>query len=282
MRRLMGIREFWLAKLRLPGDTLARAEKDPFVAQRAETIRELGVTPLPLVWVLGPHRKILVTGRDDVSALVKLGIPKVHGVAIDCTREEAFKISVADLMERRRVTQEEAEEMSAPLRSHQPYRVPPVELPDNMQPVVEQIMRQQPSEQLPDPDVNLVDLGMELTPDFREAVKQANSELAKSIYYLNLSRACLQRIATRCYQMAKPTRDRAERAVTEARAALEAIVPFALCPWCKGTDIRCLACHDSRWVTKEQYRAAPPKLLDLHDKVIVLDGKPVRLREVAE
>ncbi len=284
MRRLMGIREFWIASLRLPGDTLARAENSEHVAKLADSIAKNGVTPLPLVWVLGPKRKILLTGRDIVAALVRLRQAKLPAVAIECTGEEAYQICLADNLLRKQLTREQAEAIAAPLRSHQPYRVPPTEVPEELKPTAAKVMNEVKQASVPEPELHLLDLGMELTPEFRDSVGKTNVELARAAYYLACASACMQRITSRKLPLHPVAAAAASERIAAAAANIKATMPHALCPWCAGVDqIQCSRCANVRWVPESAFLAAPPRLRDCgEDKVVVVDGRAVMLKDILE
>lgn len=282
MIRLMGLRKFWVSSVRLPGDTLQRAEKDPHVAELAESIRELGVLSPPHVWILGTKRKVLLTGRDVVAALCKLGIAEFQGLAVEATPEEAYRLFIAENTKRKQVSVAEAEEAASPLRSSAPFRLPPPDLPDHLRAGLARDLKERPKARPPEPELRIVELGMELTETYRERIGKVNTELARAQYYLACAAATYGRIKKQDLPMHAQLLEGITGATEAAARQADGLQPYAICPWCKGLNVTCKPCGGARWVTRDVFRLAAPKLHDAVDKVVLIDGVAHRLKDVVE
>lgn len=283
MIRLVSLREFYVARVRLPGDTMLRAETDPHVAWLAESIREHGIFTPPRVWLLGPKRKVLLTGRDTISALVRLGRPSFPGIGVEGSAIDVYQLVRGENLYRKHVTEAEAERLAAPLLALQPLRGEPLELPESMTPVAATAAADTKNPQLPEPELTLRDLGMELTDEFRAEVKRTNTELARAAYFARSAEACMKRIKTKGMPMNEPDRERLEHTFRTAAFAAQHSMPESLCAWCKGlAQIDCERCGNSRWMDRKTLHSQKPKLLDPNDKVVVVDGQARRLKDILE
>lgn len=294
--RVIGAKKLYISQLRLPGDIRLKAESDPHVERLAESFRKLGIfARLPVVRMTSKYSKVLIAGRDQVAALIKLGEPVAHCVCVECTHEESYQLSLAENTLRKTITQQQAEEIASPLLGWPPYVGSPSTTATKEMIESSRLLglagkseantRTRGGSYLNVPDIEemtLRDLGMELTPEFSRETKVVHTELLRVGLYLAFVAACVTKMRERKAPIAPAILDRLTQDTAALRALASGFVPYALCPYCKGLGVDCEPCGGHRWVSESVYRAAPPKLKDEEDKVVMVDGQPSRLSDLLE
>lgn len=285
----MSFRKAFVSQMRLPGDIRLKAERDPYVAELAESIKKVGIVHPPVIRFAGRKVKVPITGKDILAALIKLGRPEFMCLAVECTHQEAYEMALASNLHRKQMTPEAAVSAASPLLTWPPFATG--ELPKEAREEISKSLtllgaghRSAPRRDgfEDDPEMPFRDLGCVLTPEFLREIKAVFVELSRAAYQLGSAAAALLRIRDRKLPFIGYHLEHLCKEVDHARASVLAALPFGLCPWCKGYDVECQACDNRRWMNQLQWEACPPKLLDVDDKVIVIDGVPQRLADVLE
>jgi ParB-like chromosome segregation protein Spo0J len=284
------------SKLYLPGDFQARVASDR-VKELARTINEIG-EPINEPVVRKSDGKV-ICGVDRIAAHFYLKRDMVKVKLIECSDEEAERISVYENLHRRSSPEERAALMQQAIDfpetvfPQSTYKLSKLGRPRKVKTVAREEVamrlgvspdairkreyRQRGSSKNAEP---IRDLGMNLDPEWRLRANEAKRIMTLDAAALRKEANTITKLlSSEEVVVQRPRVQRLLELVTEAADLAKELIPSSICPGCKGltgVQEKCPFCLAAGYVGKGQEPGIPRELWD--NTVVSLDGEIVAIK----
>lgn len=297
--RLRKIIEIPVDKIVLPGDMRQRLERQN-VKDLAQSMRALGLI------INDPYidpQYNLVVGRDRVAASILNKEPTIRVKMVDGTPDELRELELAENAHRRHDTVEREQAIREILRIRAERELAPPKLTSEAMPLTrirENAARKlgiKPSsvrqaewrakkrleleESPPKPKAPVESWGLELEDKWA-------LEIAELVGYMQTLANTMASIVGRCQRLREQehfSHATAQDMIARAKDLSDLTrsnIPFAVCPYCKGTDpymTECAGCQGYGWIARQRIPDVPGFLKDPGNPVVQYRGETIPLGE---
>lgn len=308
MLRELGFKHVAIASLVLPGDfekTMESAE----VKQRAESVRVLGVLQPPIIrW----SDKRLIAGVRRTAAAKRIGRRKIYVKAIECTDEEAQMIIAAenyerehneraamdalvelvelyaDQLKREGGFQDEKKGRGAKMTERGRARRLVAAATGKSENAIRQAdyrnrLKVREEGQLPVPEEPPIDTyGMRLDDTWSAEVAEVQRQMRQARAYVSQAQGHLTKLGDAGLGVGQRLLAPLKSLASELSGAIQASMPAAVCPYCKGIDGLsgdCAICRGFGAVPASVKRDSPVQLTREEPLLVVKNGAFVTIEE---
>ena len=294
--RVMPIRSLVLA------DDIAERQKQTHVIRLADSIKKIGLLHPPTVRLTDNR---VLCGHDRIAACILAGRDQVLCNMAECSDEEIPRLEMMENYYRRHdeagqraaiiaavdnlTIKYETEGLERTGKSGRP-KTPhgkAVEEVAAARNITKDAVRKTLQSDIK-PEKVIETYGMDLSEEFRAEIiiiQRYTWEAQKRITY---AISCLTKLRTSNTSVPGGPLDRLKDSLSANLRALKNLMPYSICPWCKGIDpyqSECPGCLSAGWVSKETAARAPAELLDPVNLAVSTKGviellEPVNTEEI--
>jgi flagellar biosynthesis GTPase FlhF len=307
----LGPKTVSIKRLALEPEIVSRA-KDPHVISLAKSVDKWGCLHRP--WVRQSDMTV-VFGRDRVSAHLALRRSKIEVEFVECTPEEARELADNENAHRRHDQKEQAEALKRLVADYtkaeeakdkaKPPRTTPTGEKRRGRPksarkrAIEKVaeetgrspeaLRQTiaKAEKADSPETRkcpIKDFGIEMDQKFNGELSEIMQWVPKIRQHIVSAEGELTRLLNAGTSIPSGPLSRIKEELAHLLKDLALLVPYSVCPWCKGTapyQDYCAACLKMGWVPREVFDQAD-KALKSESPLWVMDGGEMVRLEFAE